>query len=272
MNSVPESRVARASGVAPPRNAASRRHSAVADDGSVPPGAAHHAEPAPAAGGPESPGAEDAPRRRPAFIILFVVLAIVVILIGLPILLRLRAESILEQDRYNGFEFRRVAEGNLVVWTTRIETGSRPYDIKFYNHPRDVEDVPLEQGIASWILAPATRPELLYLTFSPDAGSPPIVAGVELSRLTGSRYGLLNIDTRSALQRPVVGVAVEHPVITCADAGNGTVVISFDERGDNIIYRDRDNADCIHLQYSSANESVRVADRLAYALLGIMGG
>lgn len=193
-------------------------------------------------------------------------LFILVVLVLIPLLRKGTIQKEFEANRYNGFDFWQRPEGNISLWMTRIQVGAQPYEIPFYYHPRETESVLIEDHVGQFLIE--RRPKLLYFTFSPDAGSRPIVAGVELSRITGNRFHLLSIPTRSALQEPVVANST-IAVITCKNATGDVMVLQFNEGPQNRIYRD-DNPFCIRLEYVNASESIRVADRFAYRLVQIM--
>jgi hypothetical protein len=233
-------------------------------------------QPAPAQ--PASPDAEaDSPeqaqlrtRRGLRFLILFAAVMVLVIVGGV-IYLRWNAARVAAEYRYNGFDFSPVHQGSLTLWLTQIQSKGKAYSIPFYTHPRDAESVVLQQGVTDWLVRPELRPDVLYLTFPVNAGSSVVIAGVEISRITGFRYDLLNIETHGALQQPA-GNETNTAVITCANATRSVGVLSFEAGKNDIIYRDTGNPYCLHIQYVNASESIRVADRFAYGLLRIMPG
>jgi hypothetical protein len=168
-----------------------------------------------------------------------------------------------EENRYNGFDFEKSADN---LWITRIQVGRQPYDIPFYYHPKDTETVVVERAAVNPVLK---RPSDLYISVDPDAGSQVVVAGVEIARITGDRYNILNIPTRSALSKPA-DVRVDFPVLNCQNSTEDLVVIQFVPGLDNVIVRSEKYPNCVILNYVNASESVRVADRYAYMLLKIM--
>lgn len=170
-------------------------------------------------------------------------------------------ERAARENAYNGFEFQRIQAG---LWSTRIEVGSQPYTIPFYHHPRELEDIIVD---ADALLPVTRRPSQIFISIDPDAGSRPVVGGVEISRITGSRYNILNIPTRSALTRPSERQA-QVPVVSCNSIPQNTTVIEFVQHNTtNAIVAE---GDCVYLFYITPEDSVRVADRYAYELLQIM--
>lgn len=203
--------------------------------------------------------------RRGALFVAAVAVVVLVVLVGVPLWNQHVSEERLEETRYNGFDFYEARQGNRTLWKTELTVEGQPYDIPFYYHPRDVERIPIEPGIAEQLRE--EPPATLYMALSPEAGSRPVVAAVEVSRITGERYNLLNIPTKSALKSGNPNATTR--VRTCADATPEAMVISFDEGDENAVYRD-ENPFCIRLEYTSGEESIRVADRLAYELVQIM--
>jgi hypothetical protein len=168
-----------------------------------------------------------------------------------------------EQNRYNGFDFSK-AQGGL--WVTRVEVRGQAYVIPFYNHPRDLEDIVRDPNATLPIYR---RPAEVAISVDPEAPSKVVVAAVEVSRLLGSKYNLFNLYTHSALSR-APSVPVDVPILDCNNATPDRVVIQFIEGKEDVITRWSENPNCIILQYTDANESVRVADKYAYMLLKVM--
>lgn len=175
---------------------------------------------------------------------------------------QIKAEKDFKANTYNGFEFAKAGNG---FWVTELTANGQPYQMPFYYHPRDVLNITIDPNIAKGLIYPTTRPEKIYISLDPDSGSKPVIAAVELSRLLGTKYNLFNYDVDSALTRPAEGADII--VKTCEDAAPGIVVIQFEQADKNQIYLD---GNCVRFQYVNVNESIRVADRMNYALLQIM--
>ena len=171
--------------------------------------------------------------------------------------------NVLEENTYNGFNFRKV-EGNL--WVVRIDVRNQPYDIPFYHHPKDTLTVLKDRTATEPVFK---GPKEIVISVDPDAGSRVVIAGVEIARLTGSKYNLYNIPTSSALSKST-GENIDLPVVSCKDATEERTVIQFVQGKQNLIIRSDNNPNCVLLQYTTPQESIRVADRYAYMLLKIM--
>jgi len=169
-----------------------------------------------------------------------------------------------KMHRYNGFDF---YKGDL-VWTTEIQIGEQPYTIPFYYHPKEVEDVLVEANVEKKVQR-LNASDRLFITLDPDLESRAVVAAVELSRITGSRYRIYNVPTHGALIRPSSTSKADavNPIITCANANNQTVVVWL-KLGDANVVHSKDN--CILLEGQSSEDLIRVTDRFVYRLMGIM--
>lgn len=202
------------------------------------------------------------------FILLLIVIFFIVPLIQKTLTERERQELV-DEYRYNGFTFMPESPEPGAAWETELTVNGQAYSMLFHHHPSAVDAIPLEEGIVEQIIY--ERPRVLFLTFPPDAPSTLILAGVEISKITGDRngeYGVLQLPTRGAMQAPPAGNAT-FPVLTCANATSQAVIMSFDQGEQNRIYRD-ENANCIRLEYLTPDDAVRVADRFSYGLLQII--
>ena len=140
----------------------------------------------------------------------------------------------------------------------------------FYYHPSELEDIPVDPNLREKFFSIRDNKGSIFITLDPDAENNSIViAGVEISRITGSRYDLLNVPTSSAfIKEPGTGSAeTGTPIVTCAQADNNTMVIWITLSNTNIAYS-YDN--CVILEAETYEDMIRVADRTMYDLLGIM--
>lgn len=173
----------------------------------------------------------------------------------------------LEKDKYNGFSFVKGEDG---AWYTVVQKGNQPYQIPFYYHPSELEDIPVDASIRDKFFSLRDNNGSIYITMDPDGKNNTIViAGVEIAKITGTRYGLLSVDTHSAfIKKPDNNTAdTGTPIVTCSDANNKTMVIWITLSQKNIAYS---HGNCVILEAASYKDMVRVADRLMYNLLGIM--
>lgn len=211
------------------------------------------------------------PQHSQGLIFILIIVAAIVVVFGIFYYQHWSAEQTFEANTYNGFEFTKGGDESLTLWTTIISVKGKQFQVPFYYHPRETESVAMEPGITERFLRNENLPDEIYLTFQPGEGNQVIIAGVEISRITGYKYDLINIETHPALQWQPEGKS-EYPVFTCAQATPDVAVLSFEPGAYNDIYEDSDNPYCIHFNYINANESIRVADRFVYGLLSIMSG
>jgi hypothetical protein len=206
---------------------------------------------------------EEGPASVKGVIAFFIAFGIILaVIVGIVAWNSYHNKALQAENSYNGFDFAQ-AQGGL--WITRIEARGQPYDIPFYFHPRDTEDVIVDPKATAPIYA---NPAEVVISVDPNAPSKVVIGAVEISRLLGSKYHIFNLYTHSALSAPPP-TAMDIPIIDCRNATAQRVVIQFIEGKDDVIAVGK-NPNCIILQYTDANESVRVADRYAYMLLKIM--
>jgi hypothetical protein len=205
-------------------------------------------------------------RRNNIFFIIFTA-GLILALLAIVLLPKLIYKVQLEKNTYNGFQFVKNADG---TWTTVVEKGNQPFQIPFYYHPRELEDIGIESNLRNKFFAVRDNNGSIFITLDPDAGNNTIViAGVEIARITGERFGLLNVPTHSAFIKKPQNATVDTgtPVVTCNSASNKTMVIWLTLSDKNVAYS---QGNCIILEFKSYTDSVKVADRLMYNLLGIM--
>ena len=162
-----------------------------------------------------------------------------------------------EKKYYNEFNF--YYDENSKLWFTKVELLGVPYIIPFYYHPKELEDIIIEENVEKIILE--NKPKKIIITVPKDSTAQIALAGIEISKLTGERFQVFKIPTSSAVDEEVEGL----PFASCDNSNEDVVVISFKESTNNII-RSEDN--CIILEFEE-NNSIQVADAFAYKLLKI---
>jgi len=175
-------------------------------------------------------------------------------------------QKVIEENSYNGFSFYEQPGG---LWLTRLSVNGQLYNIPFYNHPRDLKDIAIQKDVELLIKNPNGYPKAVYISVDPNASSRVVVGGVEIARITGNKYNLLNIFTKSALHYNPSN-DTDTLVVNCSNSNPEVIVLYFDKGTGNAIYSDKKYPYCIHLDYVTDNDSIRIADRFAYQLLNIM--
>ena len=202
---------------------------------------------------------QDMKKTTSAFVVtLLIIVGFIVIVLGSIFFLGGEDEPGVETYTYNGFTVLNISG----QWYTQIEMPGRGtvHNIEMRNGPMQVEDVPLQAGVIERIESSQT----IYLTTHPDSGAKIVVAMIEIGRLTGDRYDLLNIPTHGALTER----SNESLYVTCSNATQDTTVIDFRVGDITKVYQEDG---CIIVQGSDDDDVIRASDRVGYSLMGLMG-
>ncbi|NQU98333.1 hypothetical protein HQ533_02610 [Candidatus Woesearchaeota archaeon] len=189
---------------------------------------------------------------------LMAVIVIVVLFAGVLYVGKFFSEKNETENNYNGFEF--YYEETSKLWFTQIQLGRTPYTIPFYHHPKDLEDIVVEENVEDIILKKI--PANIIIAVPGDSSAQIALAGIEISKITGERFQVFNIPTTSAVNEEVEGL----PLATCANANERTVIISFERSNKNLI---TSKGRCIILEFKE-EDPIRVADAFTYSLIKIM--
>lgn len=204
-----------------------------------------------------------------AIYLLIAIIAVAAILLGL-----IYGPRLFNKDEYsvnyNGFLFEHTEDG---YWTVHVAINDVPYSILFHYHPSELEGIPVQEGATVPVenmakLSAQGLPAEIYLSMDPKGEGAFVMAGVEIAKVTGEKFGMYNIPTKAAYSKNIDGNVDNVPVITCNDADEDTVVIWIKEKGDNLIALPQ--ANCIVLQGTTPDDTIKVADRFIYELFGIM--
>ena len=187
------------------------------------------------------------------------IILIIIMIIGLLVLFfsikyLYHPKTIEESQVYNGFKFTKISN----LWLTEVQIGNTLFRITTRYSPREVEHVIFEPDICRKII----NSDQIYFTVPGNLSSIAVLAITEVGRIVGTRYGILNIPSKSALTE-----GNETLVKTCKDAVNGTGVILFRTGNSTAVYSDKD---CIIVQGEDEWDIVKAADRLTFSLLRIM--
>jgi hypothetical protein len=197
-----------------------------------------------------------------AWFIIILIVIIVLVIVGFTIGKQFRPYE--DPYEYNHFKFYKNGD----LWVTQVQMNGVLHTIPFYYHPSQLEDIMVEENIAAKVFKPTT--EMILITLDPDSGSIPGQAGVQISRLTGERFGVYKIPTFGAITRMDETVNETNQTIriaTCNAASDTISVIYIKIGKNNIIHSD---GECVILEGATAEDTVRVAERFDYEILGIM--
>jgi len=192
--------------------------------------------------------------------------ALIIFFLALVYVPKILHQQEVENNKYNGFDFYKADDS---FWYTVVQKGAQPYQIPFYYHPRELEDIAIEPGIRDKFFDMVANNGTIFIALDPDSESKAVIAGVEIAKITGRGYQILNVPTHSAFTREPTNITtnVETPIVTCSAANNKTLVIGLVLSTKNLAYS---QDYCIRIEATSYDDMVRVADRLMYNLLGIM--
>lgn len=166
----------------------------------------------------------------------------------------------------HGVSFQPVRQGSNQLWITELEQGGTRATLPFFYLPDETSDVAVAPELLSWLRSDAYRPRLLYVSIDPDAHHYTFTAGAEIGRFVEdlALFGGPGVQMAfsKASDRPE-----QLPVVDCAQASPDTGVIVVEQGGRNEVVRD---GACVRATYHVPQDSLRVADRLCYALAGVL--
>ena len=198
-----------------------------------------------------------------------VVLGVVLVLLIVGGIFLFTSEKPVDYSQYNSFQFTRVGEN----WQTLVEMEGQLYEVPFYNHPYDIDDTSYYAANVTYhildVINTVKPKREIVIAVHPDSGSVPVLAGVNIARITGKFYGA---QTSSALYlegEELANYTGELPAINCDSADFLTTVIkiSVNETTKKTEFIDDD---CILLGAGNPDDLLLVADVVGYKLLGIM--
>ncbi len=202
--------------------------------------------------------------------LLWGILSLIILIVVVTLILTWPTQERVDYSVYNRFEFQQTTGG----WQTIVERDGIPFEIPFYYHPLEIENVHIQDTVIPLmrdVIQTQSPPRQFILTVHPDAGSLPVLAGVNIARVTGDFY---ERATRSALfLTPQEAQEREgefsNPIISCEDANFQNVVIHI--RGNATANSVQFVDDfCIEVAGVDREGLLMTADLMAYRLLGIM--
>lgn len=170
-----------------------------------------------------------------------------------------------EDYSYRGFPIvRSVCQGTeITCWDVSLLIRNQPYVVTFYNHPSDVENIPVSgDALRAVIAMQNTVNHTVYMAVPSVSPGQVGVAGVALARIFGQRYGIMNLNVRGA------ELGNEPGQVSCANAGPRTLVIEL-MQGD-IDATLMPSANCVQIIATNSSQVVPVAESFAYHVLGVI--
>jgi len=166
---------------------------------------------------------------------------------------------------YNNYVFQKFETNK---WMTQQLIKGQMYNIPFYNNPNQVLDVPIDPNAISSIREFSKNTNgTVYISVDPEESSKIVVAAVEYGRILGTVYNIYDMNVKSAISTPVPGKTIDSPVITCDNASKDVMVIYQFVSDKNLVSIDNN---CVLVESTDINESIRVADAFSFRLLNII--
>ena len=167
---------------------------------------------------------------------------------------------------YNGFAFEHRVTEKQDFWITHVQLSGDVYEVPFYNHPSGLEDYVYDDRVTEYLLRKGIQE--IILAVHPDAGSTPVLAGINIARVTGKFYG---ISTSSALYVPEDETYdLNITQVNCGDAtGQKPIIWLTNTTVEPSVILSDDEHFCIYVSGEGDN-ILAAADLLVYKLLGIM--
>jgi hypothetical protein len=142
----------------------------------------------------------------------------------------------------------------------------RSATLPFYHLPDQTLDVSLPPEVVAWMGSRAFAPRQVYVAVDPDAHHYTYTAGVGLSSFVEDlgMFGGARVEMAFSKpnQRPE-----RLPVVGCAQAGGNVAVFVVEQGNSNEVRRE---GGCVHVVYHVPQDAIRVAERLEYALIGVL--
>jgi len=176
---------------------------------------------------------------------------------------------------YNGFSFTQ----NGQYWMTELEHNGQIFNAPFYIHPKTLENRNYSYNPLITKLLVGMKHQKFLIAISPDEGSTPVLAGVDIARILGKFYG---IPTNSALyveqNNRNESINYSAQIVDCSEASYLKPIIwitsSLNKTG---VFLDENNPACVIVSGSvdtaegkTTSPIVELADLLAYKILLIM--
>jgi hypothetical protein len=208
------------------------------------------------------------PEKKGNDIPLYITIIILIIIIGVIIVISkidtFKEDTYIEEI-YNGYLIQGFKYPDFWSWQTYIQVPglNRTHLIEMRHSPWDVENIIMDMAVVSDI----HKASALFMTTDPDFNSKAVIGMIEVGRIVGERYNILNKPTINGLTRNPMGTVSETPIITCANATEERPVIYYKVGETTEITKDNQ---CIIVQGTSEDQIIMAADKLGYSLMGVI--
>ena len=198
-----------------------------------------------------------------------------IIILTLFILLFFNAKNSLEpkNDTYNGFSF---FEDDSGFWETYVTISGTDYQIVFNHHPKEILDIYVNPLIKNRLRLLDARDHLV-MAIDEDAHTTSVVAASQLARLHKLNYLMVPIngamyDENFNLTEHFANPEKNETAFTtnCKLSSDSFVVMRFKKGNETSMDFYDNNPNCIYVTAQEPEDFRRLADKLAYDLLGII--
>jgi hypothetical protein len=178
----------------------------------------------------------------------------------------------LDYSTVNGFKFTKLGEK---TWQTTVQMNGDLYEVPFYTHPFDIAKINYDSNVTLHIMdvINTMKPKREFvIAIHPSSGSTPVLAGVNIARITGKFYGTKTSSSLFLTSEEQEEMGNQSlPVISCDDANFLKTVIKISNNETEPVVKFIDgNKNCILVGAASDDDLLMVADDVAYKLLGIV--
>jgi hypothetical protein len=136
-----------------------------------------------------------------------------------------------------------------------------PYTIPFYNHPREVEALAVApEAVSALVKMSRIENGTVVIAFPKDAPGEIGVAGAQLGRIIGDRYGIMNLN--------VVPTPVENRAQACSYARPQQLITYFEAGPLDAVILVGPN--CVVISAVDGKGATRAAEAYTYHVLGVI--
>jgi hypothetical protein len=145
-------------------------------------------------------------------------------------------------------------------WYVTFTIRDNPYEISFYNHPGDVDSIPVTANAMNAILRMQRVPNsTVYIALPDNAPGSIGIAAVQLGRILGNRYDIMNLNVKGAIYGRDV---------TCTNLTAQTLVITIQQGTTTAVSEPAPN--CVLISAVNADNATSASEALSYRLLGVI--
>ncbi len=166
----------------------------------------------------------------------------------------------------HGVSFEPVMQGTNQLWLAELERGDRRVKVAFTHLPDETSSVTVKPETLAWLAKPDVQASQVYISTEPDAAHYTLAAAGQVGRVIED-LGLFDGASVKLAFRRENDRPERLPLVGCSQAVDGTVVIVVQQG-----LRDelKLQGACLRATYQLPQRSLLVAERLSYALAGVL--